>query len=443
MDRADVVVVGAGLAGLACAFELASAGREVLLLEGRPYLGGRTASWVEDGMPVESGLHRYLGFYDALTGLLQRAGVSVNDIIVWEDMVEIRTPNGPRGVFGVAPFYRPLTTLASLLGNNALLSPLDKLSLMPMLARGLLEYALRPERLDRRSALGYARANLATRRAQRRFVEPFSTGLFFLPPDRYSAYAFFMPFAYALRRLTRVRVGAFRGGMSEVMADPLAAAIARRGGVVQAGAPVKRLRIAGGRVTGVEIPGAAIEARHVVVATSLRPAQRLLAQFGRHPWARPMLSLPSMPVVTIQLELDRPSMPYDRTTFGPCTALASFAEQSRTTFRHVPGRLSVILGRPERFLEATPEEILAVTVRDAAKLGIDLDGHVLRYRVVTRPDDFYSLAPGKDHLRPGQVTPIPGLTLAGDYTRQPLLGTMEGAVISGQLAARAVLAARA
>ena len=407
MDRADVVVVGAGLAGLACAFELASAGREVLLLEGRPHLGGRTASWVEDGMPVESGLHRYLGFYDALRGLLQRAGVSVNDIIVWEDVVEIRTPDGPRGVFGVAPFFRPLTTLASLLGNNALLSPLDKLSLIPMLGRGLLEYALRPARLDRRSALGYARRNLATRRAQRRFVEPFSTGLFFLPPERYSAYAFLMPFAYALRRLTRVRVGAFRGGMSEVMADPLAAAI---------------------------------EARHVVVATSLRPAQRLLAQLAGHPWARPMLSLPSMPVVTIQLELDRPSMPYDRTTFGPGTALASFAEQSRTTFRHAPGRLSVILGRPERFLAATPEEILAVTVRDAAKLGIDLEGHVRSFRVVTLLDDFYSLAPGKDHLRPGQVTPIPGLTLAGDYTRQPLLGTMEGAVISGQLAARAVLA---
>ena len=46
-----------------------------------------------------------------------------------------------------------------------------------------------------------------------------------------------------------------------------------------------------------------------------------------------MLRLPSMPSVTIQLELDHPSMPLDRTTFGPGTVLASFAEESRTAFR--------------------------------------------------------------------------------------------------------------
>ena len=42
-----------------------------------------------------------------------------------------------------------------------------------------------------------------------------------------------------------------------------------------------------------------------------------------------MLRLPTMPSVTIQMELDRPSMSIDRTTFGPGTVLASFAEQSR------------------------------------------------------------------------------------------------------------------
>ncbi|MDP8969968.1 MAG: FAD-dependent oxidoreductase, partial [Actinomycetota bacterium] len=68
----ELLVVGAGLAGLACAFELADDGRDVLVLEAQDHVGGRTASWLEDGMPVESGLHRWLGFFKRLPALLER-----------------------------------------------------------------------------------------------------------------------------------------------------------------------------------------------------------------------------------------------------------------------------------------------------------------------------------------------------------------------------------
>src|ERR1700709_156211 len=159
--------------------------------------------------------------------------------------------------------------------------------------------------------------------------------------------------------------------MTEVLAAPSAAAIESRGGRVRTRAGVTRLLAEGGRVSGVEVGGEWIGAEHVVVATSLAPAQQLLRPaFGGHPWFQPMLRLPSMPAVTIQMELDRPSMPLDRTTFGPGTVLASFAEQSRTTFRELPGRLSVILTPPERFLGMEPADILEVACRDAERLGV-------------------------------------------------------------------------
>jgi len=40
-----VVVIGAGLAGLACAYELSQRGFQVTLLEKSPQLGGKIASW--------------------------------------------------------------------------------------------------------------------------------------------------------------------------------------------------------------------------------------------------------------------------------------------------------------------------------------------------------------------------------------------------------------
>jgi 15-cis-phytoene desaturase len=88
-----------------------------------------------------------------------------------------------------------------------------------------------------------------------------------------------------------------------------------------------------------------------------------------------------------------------------------------------------------------PADILEITCRDAERLGVCVRDHVVSYRVVKLPADFYSLAPGHDALRPPQATPIEGLTLAGDYTRQQYLATMEGAVVSGKLAASAVEAA--
>ena len=443
VSRADVVVVGAGLAGLSCGLELTSRGRAVLLLEAGPVVGGRTASWDEGGMLVESGLHRVLGFYEAFPALLRQAGLNVDAIVSWEDEIEIRLPDGRgRGVLGAAPLYHPIGILAGLLGNFELLSLLDRITLSGFLTAGLLEYFSNPARLDQVSVREKAEAYRVTENAIHTVLVPLTAGLYFIPPERYSAYAFFGTLGPYLARLYTLRVGAFLGGMTEVMAGPIAAAIVRHGGEVRTRAPVTRLLTDGRRVHGVESAGERIAADHVVLATSLAPAQELIRPAcGHHPWFQPMLRLPSMPAVTIQHELDRPSMPLDRTTFGPGTVLASFAEQSRTTFRQSAGHLSVILTPPEPFVDMAPADILAITCRDAERLGVRVRDHVVSYRVVTLPADFYALAPGSDALRPPQATPIAGLTLAGDYTRQPYLATMEGAVVSGQLAADTVAAA--
>ncbi|MCA1679765.1 MAG: FAD-dependent oxidoreductase, partial [Actinobacteria bacterium] len=299
----------------------------------------------------------------------------------------------------------------------------------------------RPDKLDQQDIESYARRHRVSERAIGRLLVPLSTGVFFLPAGEYSAYAFFATVAKALRRPHRMRVGAFEAGMTEVMAAPVAAAIARAGGTVRTKTSVTALEVADGKVIGVVTANERLHASNTVIATSIDVAQGLLrGPFADQEWCRPMLSLKTMSSATLQLELSKPIYPVDRTIFGPGTVLASFGEQSRTTFKHARGRVSIILSPPELFVAMEPERVFDTVMDDATKIGLDLRALVTDYRMINEPNQFYALSPGQNALRPEQKTPVHGLTLAGGYTKQAWIDTMEGAVISGQRAARAVLA---
>ena len=439
-DTRHVIVVGAGLAGLAAAVDLADAGYRVTVLERGPVVGGRTSSRDDAGMVVESGLHRYLGMYTELPDLIRRVGRRLEDVVVWEDEIEIMLPDGgPRAVFGASVIHRPLETAGSVLGQNDFLPPGQKLALGKMLAAGIAHYDIQPEELDATTVAAFAERHGVSPETVHRVLVPLTEGLFFVPPEEYSAFDFFGLIVPYWKTAIAARIGAFAGGMTDVLARPIADHVDFMGGTVRTGVEVEALLVDAGRVVGVRAAGEELRADVVVLAASIGPAQRLLdAALGGLPWLADFLRLRSTPSVTFQMELDEPALPVDRATFAPGTLLASFTEQSRTTFRGHPGRLSAILARPAELVGTPPEEVLRRVLADTARLGIDLEGHVTDYRKVVIPEDFYSLRPGSERLRPAQATPVDGLVLAGDYTLQPFLATMEGAVVSGRAAASVV-----
>jgi monoamine oxidase len=74
---ADVVVVGAGLAGLAAARRLVDAGAEVVLLEARERVGGRTLTLpAADGTPIDHGGQWIGPTQDRIAALASRVGVT-------------------------------------------------------------------------------------------------------------------------------------------------------------------------------------------------------------------------------------------------------------------------------------------------------------------------------------------------------------------------------
>ena len=78
MSRHDVVVMGAGLAGLSAARDIARAGADVVVLEARNRAGGRVEQTeLPDGRLVQLGGEVVGPFHEAYAGLVTELGLTL------------------------------------------------------------------------------------------------------------------------------------------------------------------------------------------------------------------------------------------------------------------------------------------------------------------------------------------------------------------------------
>ncbi|MFC0272554.1 hypothetical protein ACFFIX_14040 [Metabacillus herbersteinensis] len=114
---------------------------------------------------------------------------------MWEEKIHIRVNDQNPIVLGLAPLLGIGKTIKGLLGNQKHLSTKDKLSLIPFFLNGFKDYLTSSDKLDTYSIKEYADKYGVTSRAFHYLIVPLSSGIYFLPPARYSAYVFFGLFA--------------------------------------------------------------------------------------------------------------------------------------------------------------------------------------------------------------------------------------------------------
>ena len=156
--------------------------------------------------------------------------------------------------------------------------------------------------------------------------------------------------------------------------------------------------------------------------------------------------LEGVEVINIHLWFDRKLTDIDQLLFSRSELLSVYADMSNTCREYAdPNKsmLELVLAPAKKWISKSDEEILAATMQELQKLFPndfigDNQAKLLKSKVVKTPRSVYRAIPGRQAYRPTQKTPVANFYLAGSYTMQEFLGSMEGAVLSGKLAAQAI-----
>lgn len=110
-------------------------------------------------------------------------------------------------------------------------------------------------------------------------------------------------------------------------------------------------------------------------------------------------------------------------------------------FREGEGSLlQCVLTPADPYMPLTNEEIARRTHEQAMRLFPSARGLTLKWHSVVKiAQSLYREGPGLDVYRPDQRTPVSNFFLAGSYTKQDYIDSMEGATLSGRQAAYAII----
>lgn len=441
-----VAIAGGGLAGLTCAKYLVDAGAEVTLFEGLPYLGGRASTYRdEQGDWIEQGLHLFLGTYSEFRRLLGEIGQPEDQTLFWMTELRFQDPAGTDAVYGINPIFSPFRTVLSFLGQNDYLSPIDKLSLLPLVAPALLGQESMRRGYDDRSVTEWWSQVGGTRNTLERFLRPFCRAIQFSEPEDFSAYNFLGWIHGIAYNLPNSLAGGYRGAREEVIFQPLARYLRQGGAAIRVGAPLREILYAPeeGRVTGFVLDrGERVEADLFVVAVPVWAFVPLVpGPLRGHPFFAGLARLPIAPAISVQIWFDRRVVDTPDFYLVARVPIPVYQDQSTNAYPHPGGsRISVIVSPSDEYMDWPDEALVRLTLEGLASVQAKVrSARVTKSVVLKHPKHLVRPFPGVMSARPTQDTPVPNLFLAGDWTQQDFFGSQEGAVRSGKACADAII----
>mmetsp|Transcript_53258 Transcript_53258/g.158818 ORF Transcript_53258/g.158818 Transcript_53258/m.158818 type:complete len:514 (-) Transcript_53258:130-1671(-) len=453
-EDVDVVIVGAGVAGLAAALPLAQRGLKVTVVESRSIIGGRARSWV-DGItrdPIHIGPHVVVTEYPNFFHLLEQLGTRHR--LVWqpwrhfltwvrgEKQHDIRTlPLPAPASWGLASVGDPFVSMA------------DKHSTVPAAIHCLSLSEEEVMALDDETGAAFLR-RLGVREAYiQHFWAFLSHAILNVPVEEVSAAALVRFFRRLVGR-SSMEMGFADCGLGELLA-PAKDVLARLGASILTSTEV--LGFAGeGACTGVRLDdGRQLRARLGVVSTL--PPQTLLPLLPAdwveaHQTIRDLEKLKPCKYLSVYVWFDRKvtrgkqmwARTYDRNDlnceFYDFSEIYTGVDSRGASWRDRPSFVGSNIIDAGRLGALSDEEVVQGTLQEMGEHFPGVREAAVLHSVVNRvPMAIHRPVAGTEKLRPDQASPVEGLYFAGCWTRTHFPSSMESAARAGFLAAERLL----
>lgn len=413
-DRGTVHIVGAGLAGLAAAVELAGAGRPIVIHEATRHAGGRCRSYPDaaTGMTIDNGTHLILAGNGAVLSYVRQIGaegelrapaeaqfpfVDLADNRRW--ILQLGTTRFPWWIFSRRRRV-PDTALRDYLGLVRLLAFSTDRPIGSLLDAGS--------------------------RLYQRLLRPFLLAALNIDPSEGSA-----TLARAVIGATLMQGGRAcrpflaRGAIGDALVEPTLRYLKARGVSVSFGDELvgfdghermlSRLDFTGGPLH-LSAHDSVILAVPAYVAGGLVPGLKVPTLFRG--------------IVNAHFRVDPPP--------GAPPMLGVLNGTSEWIFAHT-GRMSATISDAGRLFDLPRRRLAEMIWHDVARI-YGLPETLPSWQIVRERRATFAATPEQNALRPDAVTRWRNLFLAGDWTATGLPATLEGAIRSGRRAARLVAA---
>jgi 15-cis-phytoene desaturase len=470
-QRKKVAIVGGGLSGLACAKYLTDAGHIPVVYEARDVLGGKVSAWQDkDGDWIETGLHIFFGAYPNMMNLFDE--LNIHDRLQWKVHKMIFAMQQLPGEFTTFDFIpgipAPFNFALAILLNQKMLTLPEKLQtappLLPMLVRGQ-DFI---DEQDELSVLEFMRKYGMPERINEEVFISMAKALDFIDPDKLSMTVVLTAMNRFLNEDNGLQMAFLDGNQPDRLCAPMVQHIEARGGKIFTNSPLKEIVTNDdGTIKHLLLrSGEKVVADEYVSAMPVDIVKRMVPKRWQNmPYFRQFDELEGIPVINLHMWFDRKLKAVDHLCFSRSPLLSVYADMSVTCKEYYDPNASMLelvfapcsplAGGNVNWISRSDEEIIDATMGELARLfpteiaadptwpatsqqGPQGQAKLRKYAVVKTPRSVYAAIPGRNKYRPSQETPIPHFTMAGDWTSQKFLGSMEGAVFGGKLAAEVV-----